>query len=280
MQLWRPKAKVTIVELDDDLFSFGFDNNRESAMVLKGGPWLYNGALLVMVKADTLAHPTQIALYTQEFWIQVKGLLLAYMTRHMGQFIGNQIGEHVLIDQSRKGDVQGTILRIRVVIDITKPLRRSLLFSIKGSMVSIDLRYEKVPITCFLCGLIGHIEDQCEQYKGKNDDDLSKPYGRWFQNDVLDANYRRPQGICIGPSPSSGWSMDVEEEKDDVSIVGQLLGTVTESKVASRIEVSVGDDQGMKREIRSLNGAFILPDLNVVMELEDMIIDSQAIVPF
>lgn len=38
MHLWRPKAKVTIVEFDDDLFSFGFDNNRERAMVMEG--WL------------------------------------------------------------------------------------------------------------------------------------------------------------------------------------------------------------------------------------------------
>lgn len=48
MHLWRPKAKVTTVELDDDLFSFGFDNNRERAMVMNGGPWLYDEALLVL----------------------------------------------------------------------------------------------------------------------------------------------------------------------------------------------------------------------------------------
>lgn len=106
-----------------------------------------------------MAHPVQIALHDQEFWIQVKGFPLAYMTQHMGQFIRNKIGEHVLTDQSRKGDVQGRILRIRVVIDITKPLHRSLLLSIEGSMVSIDLRYEKILITCFLCCLIGHMKD-------------------------------------------------------------------------------------------------------------------------
>lgn len=159
MHFWSPKAKVTIVDLDDNLFSFSFDNNQERAMVLKGGPWLYDGALLVMAEADTLAHPVRITLHDQEFWIQVKGLPLAYMTQHIGQFIGNQIGEHVLTDQSRKGDVQERILRIRVVIDITKPLCRNLLLFIEGSMVSIDLRYEKILITCFLCGLIGHMED-------------------------------------------------------------------------------------------------------------------------
>lgn len=45
----------------------------------------------------------------------------------------------MLTDQSRRGDMQGRILRIRVVIDISKPLRRSLLLVIEGSRVSVDL---------------------------------------------------------------------------------------------------------------------------------------------
>lgn len=44
--------------------------------------------------------------------------------------------------------------------------------------------------------------------------------------------------------------------------------------MANRIEVLVGDDQGMERENRSINGTIILPDLNVIMAPEDMLIDS------
>lgn len=88
----------------------------------------------------------------------MKGLPLAYMTRHIGQFIRNYIGAHVLTDQSQKGDIFGSILCIRVEINITKPLRRSLLLSFQGTEVGIDLRYEKLPITCFICGIIEHIK--------------------------------------------------------------------------------------------------------------------------
>lgn len=123
----------------------------------------------------------------------MKGLPFAYITRHMWQFIGNQIGVHVLTNQNRKGDLFGSILRIRVEIDIKKPLRRSLLLSIQGTEVGIDLQYKKIPVTCFICEIIGHMEEQCAQSKGKNKDDLSKPYGQWFQNDVLGDNYRRTQ---------------------------------------------------------------------------------------
>ncbi|KAM1159045.1 hypothetical protein EV1_031961 [Malus domestica] len=59
--------------------------------------------------------------------------------------------------------------------------------------VGINLRYEKLPVTCFLCGIIGHMEEQCVHFKEKNADDSTKPYGHWFQIDVLGDN-RRSQG--------------------------------------------------------------------------------------
>ncbi|TQD91520.1 hypothetical protein C1H46_022918 [Malus baccata] len=197
--LWRPKAKVTIVELDDDRFSIGFKNERERAMVLKGGPWLYDGALLILAEADTLANPNEIPLYTQEFWVQVKGLPLAYMTRRMGQFIGNQ--------------------------------------------------------------LVGHTEKQCELFEGKNNDDLSKPYGRWFQNDVLDANYLKAP-------------LSLEEEEDDtVFPVVRSPGTETNGLVVTGVDGSSGGVPGAEQERRGNNGSIDLPDLNEG-------VDSEAIGPF
>ena len=216
VNIWRPKTRVTIVELEGGLFSFGFDSRRERALVQKGGPWLYDGALLVLAEADNLAHPASIPLLTQEFWVQVKGLPLPYMTRHIGQFIGNQIGTHILTDQSRKGELLGNILRIRVELNINAPLRRSLLLSIQGTEVRVEVRYEKLPITCFLCGIIGHMEEQCAQFKGiRNGDDLSKPYGRWFQNDVMGDEYRRPQGKRFGLEPEQGWVMKAPQHVDE-----------------------------------------------------------------
>lgn len=93
VNLWSPKARVTIVEMDDGLFSFGFENIREHSLVQKGGPWLYDGALLVMAEAeaDNLAYLASIPLKFLGFWIQVKGLPLAYMTRHMGQLLGTRL---------------------------------------------------------------------------------------------------------------------------------------------------------------------------------------------
>lgn len=76
-------------------------------------------------------------------------------------------------------------------------------------MVKITLRYEKLPFICYLClyGMIGHMEENCLQFKGKNDDDCAKPYGRWLQDDMSGGDYRKPIGRKFGLDSSHGWSM-------------------------------------------------------------------------
>lgn len=100
--LWRPKANVLIFELANNRFAFGFNSNQERSMVLKNGLLLYNKqVLLVLEKANDVSKPLVVPLKFQEFWIQIKGLLFCYMTRHMGMFLGNILGQYVLTDQSR-----------------------------------------------------------------------------------------------------------------------------------------------------------------------------------
>lgn len=67
LNLWRPKVRVSIVKLKDGLFSCGFDNHRERAMIQKWGPWLYDEALVVLAEANELVHPVFISLSSQEF---------------------------------------------------------------------------------------------------------------------------------------------------------------------------------------------------------------------
>ncbi|KAM2863916.1 hypothetical protein FF1_022633 [Malus domestica] len=188
------------------------------------------------------------------------------MTRHIGQFIDNHIGAHVLTDQSLKGDIFGSILRIRVKIDIIKPLRRSLLLSFQGTEVGIDLSYEKLPITCFICGIIGHIEEQCLQFKGKNEDDLSKPYGRWFQNDVLSDNYWWPQAplhVVNGESMNRVVVVD-QRELDETPVVA--VEGLSNSEII-----------GVETYDTIINWDINIPDLNVEVDLEETREDAMAI---
>ncbi|KAM2625433.1 hypothetical protein TB1_032301 [Malus domestica] len=106
--LWHPKTNVAVMDLEDNRFVFGFNPMQKRTTILRGGPWLYNKqCLLVLGEADSLTYPARILLFFQEFWVQFKGIPLGYMTRHMGEFLGNILGDCIRTDQSRKDELFG-----------------------------------------------------------------------------------------------------------------------------------------------------------------------------
>ena len=94
-------------------------------------------------------------------------------------------------------------------MDIQKPFRRYVALQLEGRTLNVDIRYEKLPLTCFLCGMMDYVENQCEKYQGRQDDDFAESYGRWFQDDVLGKDYRKHVGKRFGLGPEGGWSMSV-----------------------------------------------------------------------
>lgn len=197
--LWRPKVNVVVSALEGNRFVFGFNSMQERTTILRGGPWLYNKQyLLVLGEVDNLAFLERVPLMFQEFWVQFKGIPIGFMTHPMVKFLGNILGEYVITDQSRMKEQFGSILRVRVRLDVRKPLRRFITVQLEGRLLKVDARYEKLPLTCFLCGMMDHVDDHCECFTGAQVDDRDKPYGKWFQTDVVEKDYVRPVGRRFG----------------------------------------------------------------------------------
>ncbi|XP_008222688.1 PREDICTED: uncharacterized protein LOC103322540 [Prunus mume] len=185
-----------------------FNKEAARAMILQGGPWLFNGYLLALTKANPLiTNPSLIPISIQEFWIQVKGLPLAYITSHSSPIIGRELGGYVVMDQSKKSECFGNFLRIQAVVDITKPLQSRISLHLDGILLEVAIWHEKLPITCYRCGVISHTELSCHDGPSPGTDDLVKPYGKWFQLDVFSADYRRPPDWRFELPSSNGWSM-------------------------------------------------------------------------
>lgn len=197
---------------------FSFQTKAARDTIMRGGPWTFNHSLLIMAAANRLLDPLIIPLRNQKFWVQVKGLPLVFMTRAMGKLISDALGTYVVTDQSRRGECLGIYLCIRVLLDVGRPLRRWLAVRLpdaSGMVEWVQLRYEKLPITRYLCGMLDHGEKDCGLYTGKERDDSDKLYGLWFHRDVLGPNYHKPKRRCFGLPSSEEWSMRAPMEVDD-----------------------------------------------------------------
>ncbi|KAL3524671.1 hypothetical protein ACH5RR_013043 [Cinchona calisaya] len=53
-------------------------------------------------------------------------------------------------------------LRIRVIINIAKPLLKGMKFMFNGEECSVFFRYERLPNFCYTYGKIGHVEKECD----------------------------------------------------------------------------------------------------------------------
>lgn len=67
----------------------------------------------------------------------------------------------------------------------------------------------------------------------KNDDDKAKPYGKWFQDDVLSLEYKKPLRKRFGLGPEPRWSVRVPNSME-------ADGLQEEDEVAAHIPEEVG----------------------------------------
>lgn len=75
------------------------------------------------------------------------------------------IGKFEKVDLDEDSDCWGQSLRVRVSINIHKPLKRGILMKL-GAMAEerwVRIAYEKIPDFCYGCGMLGHLIMDCKK---------------------------------------------------------------------------------------------------------------------
>lgn len=104
-------------------------------------------------------------------WIRVSQLPLGLMNADVAEVIGNEIGAFLDVDTDDGSRAVGRFLRVKVRIDIRKPLMRgvTVIADDDGAERWCPVAYEHLPDFCYLCGLLGHMDRLCSHrwVKGK-----------------------------------------------------------------------------------------------------------------
>ena len=109
-------------------------------------------------------------------------LPVGFMSGKILKDIGNYIGVFVESDENNLISIWRNYMRIRVTIDVRKPLKRRMKLKKAGDdWLWIDFKYERLHIFCFICGLLGHTEKQCPNLYEFPHGGLEKPYGHWLK---------------------------------------------------------------------------------------------------
>ncbi|MCH82637.1 endonuclease/exonuclease/phosphatase family protein [Trifolium medium] len=115
---------------------------------------------------------------TVPFWVQVHHLPAGYISKTVGQNVGDYIGELLDYDEKNSSDFWRKYMGIRVMVDVRKPLPKSKKIKKKGAeAIIVQLQYEKLGRFCYYCGILGHTEDSCNKLYSLDDDDETRKWG-------------------------------------------------------------------------------------------------------
>ena len=149
------------------------------------------------------------------------------MGSNLGGFsVGNQLGRVLEVEKWRNNKSQNFFMRVKVAIPLEKEIRRGAFLAWSdGRKHWVNFNYERLPIFCNYCGLLGHDIRYYAKYfsKRKTGTDVECGYGDWLK--VMGGRARSPQGRGFGKDNNR----DIVHEAREDTRGSQSMAMVEES---------------------------------------------------
>ncbi|TXG69190.1 hypothetical protein EZV62_004125 [Acer yangbiense] len=100
-RIWQTCMDIEVV--NDNTFLFYFRNHGDRFRILAGGPWCFDNSLLVLERLSRVGDINDSQFNKVDFWIQIPNAPLLFT-----------------------GECFGRYMRLRVTIDVSKPLKREM----------------------------------------------------------------------------------------------------------------------------------------------------------
>lgn len=123
---------------------------------------------VILKECDEKLRPFEICFDCMDIWVRILNLPLGWMNQHRGVRAMRLLGEVKRMDVDGDGKASGAFLRACVAMEINKLINRGVLLKLTryGEPEWFDAQYEKLPFFCFSCGIMGHLELDCENPVG------------------------------------------------------------------------------------------------------------------
>ncbi|XP_019191313.1 PREDICTED: nucleolin-like [Ipomoea nil] len=233
---WRPGMGMMMTEADYNLFVFQFFHQVDLKRVMEDGPWCFDQSLLVLHRMQPSELPKDIPLCKAEFWVQVHKLPIGLFRENIAKAIGDYLGTFIRADRNNFDGSWKSFLRVRVLLDITKPLRRRVkLRKGGGDWFWAEFKYERLPHFCFLCGLMDHTDPYCPRRYEVTEEEEVRPYGSWLR-----ATRRRFPAIgsrWLVEGPPRKAEIQMPQPQEALELNGQQL-------LGQEVELDLAEERG------------------------------------
>ena len=154
---WDLAQEVKIKPLEENLYTLQFSCLGDWERVMEDGPWNFKGKAVVMAHYDGFTKPSMIDLTKLDIWMQIHDLPDGFFPKIKA--LSATVGEFIFAEP-RSQDFEGNFARVRVKIDVTKPLKNVVFLVVRRKetleRVIFRVKYERLPDWCAVCGYLGH----------------------------------------------------------------------------------------------------------------------------
>lgn len=201
--MWRPKAFMDLVALENDYFLVRFHSNDDFEFARDQGPWTILDHYLVVKEWTPNFDPTTDKTEKLIVWVRIPCLPIEYFDFAFLTKVGEKIGRPIRAYHNTGTAARGRFARICVEVDITKPL----LTMFKLRKIIRHIEYEGLHLVCFECGIVGHRKEDCVKSRSENDQEEPPAAGETEELAVNGETYSRKLQIrkdITGDLPGEG----------------------------------------------------------------------------
>ncbi|CAL1403232.1 unnamed protein product [Linum trigynum] len=200
---WNCSKNVVIMEAKGGLLQFLFDDDEDMERVLQRTPLPVKDHVLQLQKWEPITEAIMESLAFSPFWVQMWGIPLHCREVAFRRTMAEAKIEEVL-DAGLFGICGefGNFIKTRVKLNVLQPLRSKLCArnEVAGEFW-VYLIYEFLPLLCYHCGRLRHLEKNCSFPDPEGDEE----YGPRMSTNVIDYRLnaevpRLPKSVWINPN--------------------------------------------------------------------------------
>nr|KJB61256.1 hypothetical protein B456_009G348300 [Gossypium raimondii] len=252
--LWFTKEEVDFVALKEGVVIVKFGCQEDRSRILNLTPWLFDRCLFSMLPFEKGKDFDSYEFWWSPFWLRIYNIPFELLERQMVLDVRNALGELVAIDWRDRNGGWTEFVRIKVKINVLKPLRRVVkVLDREGTEVIGVIKYERLPDFCYGCGIIGHSSKICRHNKEASKlNESNLQYGSWMRAPLVyptqDRNIRR-NGVELMKSKDQ---MNADREESQSNSRGESEQMGQKGKETSGEEESMSTSPWEKRSHKAM----------------------------
>lgn len=145
-------------------------------------PWLVDRCAVLLEPLNEGIDPKEVDVMLMKIVVRLHFIPPNLRSGKVVEQLGSALGVLVERVSGKRDDFQDYV-RIRVRMDVTKPLKRGSFLRLgDGSRKWVAFTYELMPLYCYLCCIVGHMEKRCPSRYHKDfvDPRSNFSFGEWL----------------------------------------------------------------------------------------------------